>query len=334
MINNIKAVAVIVGAVIGAGFASGQEIYSFFNAYNANGLLGIVVSSILLGIIIYKVLKRANKYNLKNYNELLEHMNVPSKIKQVFSIIINLFLLISFYIMVAGFAAYFKQEFGIHKIVTAIIISFICFKIFMKNIDGITNASIKIVPILVLIIIALGIRLNAINTLKEITITDIQIKTGWLIKAIEYTSYNSILLIPVLISLRKYSENSEKIISIVTSIIFGTLAIIIYLVMYNKVDIATLEIPLIEIANKYGIVYKYGYSIALVFAIYTTMLSEGFGFLNNTAQNPKQYKKIAIAICISAVFISNISFSNLINLTYPVFGILGIGQLAYLMIAK
>ena len=102
MINNIKAVAVIVGAVIGAGFASGQEIYSFFNAYNANGLLGIVVSSILLGIIIYKVLKRANKYNLKNYNELLEHMNVPSKIKQVFSIIINLFLLISFYIMVAG----------------------------------------------------------------------------------------------------------------------------------------------------------------------------------------------------------------------------------------
>ena len=334
MKNIIKSVSVIVGAVVGAGFASGQEIYSFFNVYNENGLVGIIISSILLGIIIYKVLKKSNNYNLKNYNELLEYFNMPSKIKQVLNIIINMFLLISFYIMVAGFTAYFKQEFNIPKIATAIIISFICFKIFMKNVDGITKASIKIVPILILIIIMLGIKLNALNTLKEIPIANIQIKTNWLIKGVEYTSYNSILLIPVLISLRKYSKDKERIISTVTAIIFGILAVIIYLVMYNKVNAIALEIPLIEIANNYGAIYKYGYSIALVFAIYTTMLSEGFGFLNNIAHNQKQYKKIAIAICVSAVFISNISFSNLINLIYPVFGILGIGQLVYLMIVK
>ena len=54
----LKSVFVIVGAVVGAGFASGQEIYSFFNIYNENGLIGIIISSILLGIIIYKVLKK------------------------------------------------------------------------------------------------------------------------------------------------------------------------------------------------------------------------------------------------------------------------------------
>ena len=56
MKNIIKSVSVIVGAVVGAGFASGQEIYSFFNVYNENGLVGIIISSILLGFIIYKVL--------------------------------------------------------------------------------------------------------------------------------------------------------------------------------------------------------------------------------------------------------------------------------------
>ena len=33
MKNIIKSISVIVGAVVGAGFASGQEIYSFFSKY-------------------------------------------------------------------------------------------------------------------------------------------------------------------------------------------------------------------------------------------------------------------------------------------------------------
>lgn len=58
MKNILKSVFVIVGAVVGAGFASGQEIYSFFNIYNENGAIGILISSVLLGIIIYKTLKK------------------------------------------------------------------------------------------------------------------------------------------------------------------------------------------------------------------------------------------------------------------------------------
>ena len=45
-------VLVIVGALIGAGFASGQEIYSFFYSYGLHGMLGLVVTCILIGILI------------------------------------------------------------------------------------------------------------------------------------------------------------------------------------------------------------------------------------------------------------------------------------------
>ena len=155
MKNIIKSVSVIVGAVVGAGFASGQEIYSFFNVYNENGLVGIIISSILLGFIIYKVLKKSNDFNITTYNELLEKIHVPEKIKNILNIIINIFLLISFYIMVAGFTAYFKQEFNVPRIVTALIITGICYITFMKSIEGITKVSVKVVPILIIIIIIL-----------------------------------------------------------------------------------------------------------------------------------------------------------------------------------
>ena len=330
MKNIIKSVSVIVGAVVGAGFASGQEIYSFFNVYNENGLVGIIISSILLGFIIYKVLKKSNDFNITTYNELLEKIHVPEKIKNILNIIINIFLLISFYIMVAGFTAYFKQEFNVPRIVTALIITGICYITFMKSIEGITKVSMKVVPILIIIIIIFGIRSNIFETIMQINLENIGIRENWLIKSIEYTSYNSILLIPVLISLKKYTKSNEKIVSFATAIIFGILSITIYLVMLNEGGLHGIEIPLIQIANSYGNLFKYGYSLVIIFAIYTTMISEGYGFLTNCTKNQKQYKAIAIALCISAIFISNISFSYLINLTYPAFGILGVVQLVYL----
>lgn len=331
MKNIFKSVFVIVGAVVGAGFASGQEIYSFFNIYNENGVIGIIISSVLLGIIIYKTLKKANDFNLQNYDELLNKINISPKIKYVLNIIINIFLLISFYIMVAGFAAYFKQEFNIPRVITATIITSISYITFMSNIEGITKISMWIVPILIIIILVMGIKSNLIDTMQKIEIENIHIQTNWILKAIQYTSYNSILLVPILISLRKYSKTHERKIGIITALIFASLSITIYLVLLKGGNLLGIEIPMIKIANEYGNTFKYAYSLVIIFAIYTTMISEGYGFLTNCTKDKKQYTKIAKIICISAVFISNISFSFLINLTYPVFGILGIIQLIYLI---
>ena len=40
MKNSLKVVFVIIGTLIGAGFASGKEVYIFFNKYGSLGLLG------------------------------------------------------------------------------------------------------------------------------------------------------------------------------------------------------------------------------------------------------------------------------------------------------
>lgn len=71
MKNTLKAVVVIIGTLIGAGFASGQEIYSFFNIYQENGLAGIILSCLITGIVIYRILKLTSN-NINSYNDLLE----------------------------------------------------------------------------------------------------------------------------------------------------------------------------------------------------------------------------------------------------------------------
>lgn len=158
MKNMIKAICVIIGTMIGAGFASGKEIYVFFNQYGIEGLLGIAIASTLTGIVIYNVLIQMKNIEAKNYNYYLEKIQIPTKIREIFNCIINIFLLISFYIMVAGFCAYFKQEFEIPSIIIGMIVSMMCYFTFIHQIEGVTKINTILIPFLIIMVMFIGIK--------------------------------------------------------------------------------------------------------------------------------------------------------------------------------
>ena len=76
MKNILKVTFVIIGTLIGAGFASGQEMYIFFYSYGLNGLFGLAISSILMGLIIYKVLRIIELQSISNYKEFLDTIDL------------------------------------------------------------------------------------------------------------------------------------------------------------------------------------------------------------------------------------------------------------------
>lgn len=118
-----------------------------FNIYGIKGLYGISVASIITGIVIYKVLLQIrNREYTRNYKEYLEKLGVNEKVREILSIIINIFLLISFYIMIAGFCAYFNQEFNIPKILVGIIVCSMCHITFMSHIEGVTKINTILIP--------------------------------------------------------------------------------------------------------------------------------------------------------------------------------------------
>ena len=64
----LKIVFVIIGTLIGAGFASGQEIYSFFYVYGKKGIIGLILSALIMSIVIYKVLKIIKEKGISRNN--------------------------------------------------------------------------------------------------------------------------------------------------------------------------------------------------------------------------------------------------------------------------
>ena len=149
----LKVVFVIIGTLIGAGFASGQEIYAFFFSFGIKGLLGILVSSSIIGIIIYKTFKIIYKNNIENYGDFLECFIKNKKVKDITNTIVNIFILVSFYIMIAGFGAYLQQELNINRIIGSCILAILCLILFKTNVSGLVKVNETLIPVLMIIII-------------------------------------------------------------------------------------------------------------------------------------------------------------------------------------
>lgn len=325
----------IIGALIGAGFASGQEIYSFFYAYGSSGILGIIVTCSLIGLLIYKSLQIIYDNNIENYSEFLRVFIKNDKVVAVINNIINILLLVTFYIMIAGFGAYFQQEFEINKIIGSAILATLSAIVFFTSVKGVLKVSEFIVPVLLIFIIWIGgINLFTINMDTKV----LAVKSGWLLSSISYCSYNMILLIPVLISIKKqikYKSNI-KYIALCCGILMMTMSMLIYMLLIRTdIEISTLEMPIVYVIRTFFAKYKVVYAFIILASIFTTAISIGIGFLQNISKNERSYPQFVIFMCITSLLVSKIGFSKLVNLLYPFFGYLGIIQIfAILFIRK
>lgn len=335
----LKVVFVIIGTMIGAGFASGQEIYLFFFSYGIEGLLGVTISSIIMGVVIYKTFQIVKQYGSNTYKEFLEILiQKNSKIKPIINNIINIFILITFFIMIAGFGAYFEQELGINRLIGSSLLAIITFIIFMTSVKGLVKANELLVPILITFLIIIGV-VN-LKDLHWLQLGNYIMKTNtsnFLLSAILYSSYNSILLIPVLLTLKNYIKDKRQIlkIAIISTIIVILLSIIVFLLLVRvDVDISKLEMPAVYVVSNLFKIAKYAYGFIILGSIFTTAISLGMSFLQNVSKNKKSYTQIAIIMCITSVLISKIGFSNLVSSLYPIFGYLGLLQIIKLVFKK
>lgn len=283
--------------------------------------------SILIGIFIYKSLKIIYQKQVYNYNDFLNLFIKNTKIRNVILWIVNVLLLVSFYIMVAGFGAYFEQEIGINRIIGSIVLNLLCVIVFFSNIKGVLKASNLIVPFLIFFIFFIGIK----NIVQIRTIDFHQMKNNWILSMIIYNSYNFILLMPVLISLKKQitKEKNIKKVSILVTIIILILSINIFFLLLNAniKEIENQEMPIVYIISNYFNKYKKIYAFIVLASIFTTAISVGIGFLQNISKNSNSYPQFVLFMCITSLLMSNIGFSKLLNFIYPVFGYIGILQI-------
>ena len=335
LVGIIKAISTIIGTFIGAGFASGKEIYLFFYRYGIWGIIGIIISSISVGYIIYKVIYISKNNHIDNYNDFINYIIKSKIIKIILNNIIELFLIISFCVMISGFCAFLNQEFNIRIIISYIFILILCCIILRKNINGIAKINNIVIPIIIFAIIYIAVKKtsNSYAILLK-SINNNQFSIRFIIDSILYANYNLLTIVPILITIKRFvnKRRATKYVGVICGLIIFVLSVSIFaLLSQGNANVKNIEMPIVFIVGQYGLIYKYIYCLIIGIAIFTTAISAGYGYLQKYEKNKVMYNKGIVFLMISTIISIPIGFSKLIAILYPLFGIIGVIQSYYII---
>ena len=333
--NWIKIVAIYIGTVIGAGFASGREIVEFFGVYGTKGLWGIYIAGILFSIFGSMLLLKIHDYKIKSLNELLERL-FPKRFKVLIDILITISLYTGFSIMVSGSGALFKENLNLSYNMGIIVMIIFSFLVFLFSLEGFSTVNTILVPLLVIGIIFTSLYLSRdggydMNVLHGKNLTS---KGNFVTSSILYFGSNSLIIIVVFSSILPLisSKNTALMGGMIGGILLFLLAISLIkpiLIYYEQV--INLDIPMLYISSLVSEAYRKMYSIILWIAMFTTALANGFGFINKFKI---KNKFLILLFCISSIPIAKLGFSNLVSIIYPIFGILGCTMMLLVLFLK
>ena len=333
--------SIYIGTVIGAGFASGQEILQFFGKYGNYGILGMLISTIILGGVGAKTLARVYDLGIKDFHEF-GNQHFYKKLFKGIEIILAFLLYTSFFIMLSGGGAIGEEFFALSKIWGILIMLVASFIVFVFGVQGISKANILIVPFLSLGIIIISIYVIRDNSyyFREMARQlsgGLSFKNcfkglgragyGWLWSAIIYASHNSIGAIVVMTSLLPiiYDQRSAKLAGILGATALGIMGGLILLnLLILQTNLIGLEIPMLAIVYPMGSFLRKGYGLVLLLAMFTTAIANGYGAILGFSRILGWGEAwMKIIICLTALPLANMGFKNLISFFYPLFGYIG-----------
>lgn len=341
-VSTLKVAGAYIGTVVGAGFATGQEILQFFNRFGVMGLTGLIVTTTMFIVFGYIIMVLGRRLKARSHMEIIMYSG-GKNVGVVIDKIVTFFLLCSFIAMISGTGALFAQQFNLPVMYGNILMTVLTTATVLTGISGVINSISFIVPFTLTGVAVISIFSIVGTPLSIVTampiIGDNRLLPNWILAAILYVSYNIILSIAVLGPL---GSEAQDIKSIRNGVILGGLglglgSLMIYLTLSGNIwRIAHVEIPMMYIAGKISRKMQYIYAAVLVAEIYTTAVGSFYGFTSriiNLKKNTTRSGIIVVAFAAIALIASQLGFSNLVKYLYPIEGCAGILLLISLLYA-
>jgi uncharacterized membrane protein YkvI len=328
-----------IGSVIGAGFASGQEIMQFFIMFGDRAIHGVILSTVLFSYLGAVVLYISSTLQTENYNALFKHTLGPAIGK--FMDAVSMFMLVGgLGVMFAGSGAIFSEHLGMPKYLGILIAAGITCMVICGGLQGVLMANAFLVPVKVFVIVALCLWIlifgaQVPENMNQVAASD-KVAGHWAWSAVLYVSYNMILSVAVLASLGRTITTKQGILcGIAGGMGLGLTAGIITLAGLSFYPLITeYQVPLLYLAGHVGEAWKKMLAFLIWLAILTTAIANAHGFASRMASpNGRDYKVIGVAITICTIPIAGMEFTKLVKNLYPIFGYAGLVLICALFIS-
>ncbi len=314
---------VFVGTVVGAGFASGLEIWLFFGQYGILGFLGVILSCLIISLCGTGINLGVYDGDFNSYGDFCRV--ISGKVSgRFFSVLGVIFMYSAFSIMLSGSGALFSQEFGRSYPEGVLLMALICFVVFVFGIKGLETVNLFLTPLMLFGITLLGIfSLISQDKSASVVFSDLLTVAASGVSAIIYVSYNLLSVPSVIIPLKKLitSRKNALLSGLLGGMLLGVCSILMYL--SSRADgFCVSNLPALTLAMKQNRFFGLFYGITVYFSMLTTALGNGFGFIEILRKKlPSMHRTvISFIMCSSASFVALSGFDTLVSKLYTLIG--------------
>lgn len=341
-ISTFKIAAAYIGTVVGAGFASGQEVLQFFGYFGLWGLAGIVLATLLFIFFGRIILFMGRELRADSHLPVILKAGGPW-IGWIIDFVITFFLFGALTAMAAGAGAVFEEQFGWPSILGNGLMILASMSTVLLGISGIITAISFVVPLLMVAVLGICV----------LTVLNIGFEPGvlfwnaaekapvpfWPLSAVVYVSYNLVIAVAVLAPLGKAIADPVR---LSRGALWGGLglglgaAAIMLALLVNMPRAGNFDIPMIFVSGRVSPLAQTLYSVVLFAEIYTTAVASLYGFtVRITSPGSPRMKWLVLGVSLLAFTASQFGFTSLVRVLYPAVGFAGLlllGALTYRII--
>lgn len=325
------------GTIVGAGFATGQEILQFFTRFGYWGSLTIALATALFIWLGTKMMLISSEIRAKSYEDLNKAL-FGDRYGRLISHFMLVILLGVTAVMLAGAGTIFYEHWNISYQAGLLITIAASFFLLRKGMKAILTVNAVVVPVMLLFTVLVMIdTFRTPGSDKFMTlITDYSPWAAWASPFL-YTAFNLSLAQAVLVPLGAEIRDRKTIVigSWVGGIGIGFMLLAGHIALsVHMPGIQQYAIPMGGIAKQLGYYVQFIY-IFLIFAeIFTTLIADIYGLTLQLQERMKWSRELlTLAVLVICYLASQIGFGPLLSTLYPLFGLISLGWLV-LMIRK
>lgn len=323
--------ATYVGTVVGAGFATGQEVLRFFTHFGVNGVYAIFGATLLFAALGGLVLKLGHDLQAESHQQVVYEVLGPG-LGRLIDWVTTFFLFGGAAVMMAGSGAVFAEHWHMSRLLGTVIMALVAGGTVLMGLRGVIASISAVAPVLIALVIGISAAALFTNGLGPVNLSwnrpELAANRLWPISMFLYVSYNLLLSVSVLAPLGR--EVKSRVVAYQGGLVGGA-ALGLGILFINLALLSGLphtagyEVPMLHLSRQYPFWVATLYSVVLWAEVYTTAVASLYGLaVRLTNPGTPRFRWLVGASTLGALVLSQFGFAKMVGILFPVVGWLGL----------
>lgn len=328
-LSAINIATMYLGAILGAGFASGRECWQFFGVFGKRGYFGAAFTTVVFVMLALMLTYIARSKGTADLGKLISPIDNPKLESAIGYILAAIYYTLIISMSAAG-GSLLHQELGVDRRIGGVIVVLLVLVTVFGDFQRLSKAFGIIIPFVFLLGMATILLVLFSGKFTQSGATSgfqpSEMAPYWWISGVVFAAYNGLGFITMAGESALAAKDSKAAYrgAFMGAFLPGVMTVLLLTALLKDMAYsATLDLPMLGYSLHISKVLNVVYSVILYGSIYSTASSTFYGFSTKLPEN--RWKKPAMVIAAFLGFCIGLSgFKTLVAYLYPPQGYIGI----------